>query len=66
MDQATLIQVFEPFFTTKRNQGGTGLGMNIVFNIIEQKLSGHINIDSTLGQGVTCTITLPIQLAAKN
>jgi len=62
MSEEVLAQVFDPFFTTKRNQGGTGLGMNIVFNIIEQKLSGHIEINSSLGQGVTCVITLPMLL----
>jgi signal transduction histidine kinase len=36
--------------------------MNIVFNIIAQKLSGHIEINSILGQGVTCVITLPVLL----
>jgi len=63
MSKDVLAQVFDPFFTTKRNKGGTGLGMNIVFNIIEQKLSGHIEISSSLGKGVTCKITLPILLA---
>ncbi|MBL4941552.1 MAG: DUF4154 domain-containing protein [Colwellia sp.] len=60
MSEEVLAQVFDPFFTTKRNQGGTGLGMNIVFNIIEQKLCGHINISSNLGEGVICKITLPM------
>ena len=64
MSKEVLAQVFDPFFTTKRNKGGTGLGMNIVFNIIEQKLSGHIEINSNLGEGVTCKITLPMLLTA--
>jgi len=64
MSDEVLAQVFDPFFTTKRNKGGTGLGMNIVFNIIEQKLSGHIDISSVLGEGVTCKITLPLLLTA--
>lgn len=64
MSKEVLMQVFDPFFTTKRNQGGTGLGMNIVFNIITQKLSGHIDINSSLGKGVTCVITLPMLLTA--
>jgi signal transduction histidine kinase len=62
MNKEVLAQVFDPFFTTKRNKGGTGLGMNIVFNIIEQKLAGHIDISSSLGKGVTCKITLPVLL----
>jgi len=64
MSKDVLAQVFDPFFTTKRNKGGTGLGMNIVYNVIEQKLSGHIGISSNLGEGVTCKITLPILLTA--
>ena len=59
-----MAQVFDPFFTTKRNKGGTGLGMNIVFNVIEQKLAGHINISSKLGEGVTCEVTLPLSVTA--
>ncbi len=66
MDENTLMQVFDPFFTTKRNKGSTGLGMNIVFNIIEQKLKGHIEIQSALGEGVICTITLPLLINTAN
>ena len=62
MSKEVLAQVFEPFFTTKRNKGGTGLGMNIVFNVIEQKLSGHIDINSAPNEGVICKITLPLLL----
>lgn len=64
MSDDVLAQVFDPFFTTKRNKGGTGLGMNIVFNVIEQKLAGHINISSKLGEGVTCEVTLPLSVTA--
>lgn len=54
-----LPKVYEPFFTTARNQGGTGLGLNIVYNIVTQSLKGTIKIDSQLGQGTTFTVTLP-------
>ena len=64
MSEEVLAQVFDPFFTTKRNQGGTGLGMNIVFNVIEQRLSGHIDINSVPNEGVNCKITLPLLLTA--
>ncbi len=36
-------KLFEPFMTTKRNQGCSGLGMHIAFNIVSQLLKGHID-----------------------
>jgi len=62
MNQHVLDNIFEPFFTTKRNSGGTGLGMNIVYNIISQKLQGTIKIESAPEQGARFNITLPTQL----
>lgn len=59
MDQATLQKIFEPFFTTKRNQGGTGLGMPIVYNLVRQKLKGDISVTSTPGQGTCFELLLP-------
>ena len=59
MTAEVLQNIFEPFFTTKRNSGGTGLGMNIVYNIINQKLQGNIDIESEEGQGARFIITLP-------
>jgi len=64
MNQHVLDNIFEPFFTTKRNSGGTGLGMNIVYNIISQKLQGTIKIESAPEQGAIFNITLPAQLIA--
>jgi signal transduction histidine kinase len=62
MTSEILQNIFEPFFTTKRNNGGTGLGMNIVYNIINQKLQGSILIESAEGQGARFIITLPKEL----
>jgi len=59
MSSEVLNNIFEPFFTTKRSSGGTGLGMNIVYNIISQKLKGKININSQVGVGTIMTLTLP-------
>ncbi|NQZ88681.1 MAG: DUF4154 domain-containing protein [Colwellia sp.] len=64
MTQHVLDNIFEPFFTTKRNSGGTGLGMNIVYNIISQKLQGTIKIESKLEQGANFYITLPSKLTS--
>ena len=64
MNQHVLDNIFEPFFTTKRNSGGTGLGMNIVYNIVCQKLQGNIKIDSKLEYGSNFHITLPMKLEA--
>jgi signal transduction histidine kinase len=63
MDKFVLDNIFEPFFTTKRNSGGTGLGMNIVYNIISQKLEGSIQVESTLGKGAKFIIRLPQRLS---
>ncbi len=51
-------RVFEPFFTTKDVGEGTGLGMAIVFKIIE-KHHGRIDINSSPGNGAEFIITLP-------
>jgi PAS domain S-box-containing protein len=59
MDDTTLRRIFEPFYTTRRGQGGSGLGMNIVYNLVTQKHGGTIRCDSRLGGGVHFTMTLP-------
>lgn len=58
-----LKKIFDPFFTTNRAAGGTGLGLNIVFNLIVQKLAGQIECQSTRGQGAQFTFTIPNKLA---
>ena len=52
-------KVFEPFYTTRLGQGGSGLGMFIVHNLIHGTLKGEIRIRSALGAGVAVTLTLP-------
>lgn len=62
MDQKIKKIAFEPFTTTKRNAGGTGLGLNIVYNLITQKLLGKITLNSEAQRGVALTLTLPLEL----
>ena len=45
-------KIFEPFFTTKRNKGGTGLGLNIVYNLVNLRLFGRIICNSEENNGV--------------
>lgn len=55
-------QIFEPFFTTKPRCEGIGLGLTICHKIM-RKHSGSITVQSILGQGSTCRLQFPIQLA---
>lgn len=51
-------KIFDPFFTTKKYEGGTGLGLHIVFNLVTHKLAGNIRAESIPGEGTSFTITL--------
>jgi signal transduction histidine kinase/purine-cytosine permease-like protein len=55
-----LSKIFEPFFTTKRGQGGSGLGLHIVYNLVTQKLDGTIYCESQLGSGIRFIMKLPV------
>ena len=55
-----LARVFDPFFTTKLGQGGSGLGMHIVYNLVTGVLGGKISLDSQPGQGAILTMILPM------
>lgn len=54
-----LKKIYEPFFTTNREGGGTGLGLNIIYSLVNKKLNGTISCESQEGHGVVFTITLP-------
>jgi signal transduction histidine kinase len=66
MNSRTLRQVYDPFFTTKMGQGGSGLGMNIVYNLVTGVLRGTIHVESELGKGTTVILTLPRKVPAKD
>ncbi|MDC8829752.1 sensor histidine kinase [Alteromonas gilva] len=55
-------RIFDPFVTTKRGQGGSGLGMHLVFNLVTQALNGNITLKSEKGNGVEFTVIIPVGL----
>lgn len=55
-------KIFDPFYTTKRGQGGSGLGLSIVFNIVTEALQGKIEVKSELGKGSQFVIEIPTRL----
>ncbi len=55
-----LPRIFDPFFTTKRGQGGTGLGLHLVYNIVTQTLGGRIGCTSAVDMGTAFTLILPL------
>jgi PAS domain S-box-containing protein len=52
-------RAFDPFFTTRRDQGGTGLGLHIVYSIVTNRLGGRLDLDSEPGNGTRIQIILP-------
>ncbi|MCA1456026.1 PAS domain S-box protein [Bradyrhizobium sp. BRP22] len=62
-------RAFDPFFTTRRDQGGTGLGLHIVYSIVTTRLGGRLDLDSEPGGGTRIQMilprTAPVELAAE-
>ncbi|ASG21487.1 hypothetical protein Y958_12175 [Nitrospirillum viridazoti CBAmc] len=56
---AILPRIFDPFFTTRRGAGGTGLGLNIVYNLVTHRLKGTVTAASEAGAGTRFTLILP-------
>ena len=55
-----IARIFDPFFTTKLGQGGSGLGLSIVQNIVTGMLKGRITVRSTIGFGTEFVLELPL------
>lgn len=58
-------RIFDPFFSTRFGQGGSGLGLNIVHNIVEGLLGGQINVTSVLDEGTCFTVKIPAYIDEK-
>lgn len=64
MDKQVASHMFEPFYTTRRNQGGTGLGMHIVYNLVTQALGGRIACETRPDAGVHFDMDIPSVVAS--
>ncbi len=62
IEEENLRKIFEPFFTTKRGQGGSGLGLHIIYNLVTQKMAGAIRCESAVGVGTRFIIEVPLQV----
>ena len=52
-------KIFDPFFTTRRNEGGTGLGLNILFNLVTHKMHGTVSLATEQQNQTIFEIMLP-------
>ncbi|MER2605020.1 MAG: PAS domain-containing sensor histidine kinase [Siculibacillus sp.] len=60
MAAAVARRAFEPFFTTRRGQGGSGLGLHIVYNIVVHRLGGRVTLTTEPGAGCRFEMVLPL------
>lgn len=60
ISKENLGHIFDPFFTTKLGSGGSGLGLNIVHNLVTKILGGRITVQSDPNRGTTFVFSLPL------
>ncbi len=58
-------RIFEPFFTTKKDQGGSGLGLHIVYNLVHLKMQGKIHCESGQETGTSFIMEIPETINSK-
>jgi len=59
ISEDNLKNIYDAFFTTKHGQGGSGLGMHIIYNLVKSLLHGTVECESEQGEGVEFTIVFP-------
>jgi CheY-like chemotaxis protein len=64
MDDRTRRRCLEPFFSTKRDSGGTGLGLAMVYGMMERQ-EGTVQVDTAQGKGTTVTLIFPLRKPEK-
>ena len=65
VDKSIKKRIFDPFVTTKRGEGGSGLGMHLVYNLVTQALGGSVYFDDQNAKGTRFIITLPLSEASR-
>lgn len=59
-------RIFDPFFTTRLGEGGSGLGLSIVYNLVTGLLGGRITVESRPGEGTQFAIDIPYSASSKH
>ena len=59
MDENKVHRIFEPFFTSKLGKGSSGLGLNIVYNLVTGILKGKLSAMSRMNEGMRITMIFP-------
>ena len=62
ISEENLSKIFTPFFTTKKDKGGTGIGLSLVKNLIEETLKGKIACESVQDKGTMFKISFPANI----